>query len=348
MPDVLSLGKQILIQEAETLCALAESIDSRFLQAVYCLLNCNGNVIVCGIGKAGLVGQKLCATFASTGTPSHFLHPAEAVHGDLGKIRKNDVVLFLSQSGETEEITRLLPSVRQFGVPILAITASPKSTLAQNSDIVLPLGHLPEADTLGLAPSTSTTAMMALGDALALTVSQRRRFKAEDFAVFHPGGALGRKLSLVDEQMRTLERCRTAPDSETVREVFVRHRIAGRRSGAVLLIDESGKLSGIFTDSDLARLFEKRDDNLLDKPIRDVMTSNPASVLAGTKMLEAVALMGQRRISELPVVNENGEPVGMIDITDIIAAFPECTVEFSSETLPETPLKTTPALKIAA
>ncbi|MDR0869538.1 MAG: KpsF/GutQ family sugar-phosphate isomerase [Planctomycetaceae bacterium] len=342
MPDVLSLGKQILEQEAQSLRNLSQSLDARFLQAVYYVLQCEGNVIASGIGKAGLIGQKLSATFASTGTPSHFLHPAEAIHGDLGKIGKKDIVLFLSQSGETEEITRLLPPIRQFGVPILAITASEKNTLARSADAVLCIGQLNEADTLGLAPSTSTTAMLALGDALALTASQRRRFRAEDFAVFHPGGALGRKLSLVDDQMRTLDRCRIAPDNETVRDVFVRHRIAGRRSGAVLLTNEHGKLSGIFTDSDLARLFEKRNEYLFDQPIRNVMTAEPASVLSGTKMPAAVAVMGEKRISELPVVNENGEPVGMLDITDVVAVFPEWT-----EAFPQVESET-PKLKIAA
>ena len=326
MPDVLSLGKQILKQEALSILGIAENLDGRFLKAVYRVLHCQGSVIVCGIGKAGLVGQKLAATFASTGTPSHFLHPAEAVHGDLGKIGKNDIVLMLSQSGETEEITRILPSIRHFGTPIIAITATSENTLARDAEVVLPLGRLQEADVLGLAPSTSTAAMIALGDALALVVSQRRRFKADDFAQFHPGGALGRKLSLVDEYLRPLHRCRVAPDSETIREVFVQHCVPGRRSGAILLVDPNGKLSGIFTDSDLARLFEGHNEHRLDAPIRDAMTRKPTSVTLGTRMPEAIGIMGRRRISELPVVDAVGFPVGMIDITDVVAVFPECTV----------------------
>jgi arabinose-5-phosphate isomerase len=326
MPDVLSLGKQILRQESLAIQRLAENLDERFLQAVYRILCCDGNVVVCGIGKAGLVGQKISATLSSTGTPSHFLHPAEAIHGDLGKIGKTDVLLILSQSGETEEILRILPAFHQFRVEMIAITSSEHSTLGRNAHVVLPFGQLVEADQLGLAPSTSTAVMIALGDALALTVSQRRGFRADDFAVFHPGGALGRKLSLVDEHFRTLERCRIAPDHETIREVFVRHRVPGRRSGAILLTHEDGRLSGIFTDSDLARLFEKRNEYLFDRPIREVMTSKPASVLSGTRMLEAIAMMSEKRISELPVVNPEGFPLGIIDITDVVAAFPE-TVE---------------------
>jgi arabinose-5-phosphate isomerase len=335
---MLSFAKQILNQEAQVLQELAARLDERFGQAVQFVLRCQGSIIVCGIGKAGLVGQKLTATFSSTGTPSHFLHPAEAIHGDLGRIGKNDAVLMLSQSGETEEITRLLPSIKQFGVPLLAITATETNTLARNADIVLPLGKFGEADPLGLAPTTSTTAMMALGDALALVVSQRRKFRAEDFAAFHPGGALGRKLCLVEDQMRTLDRCRVAPDTETIREVFVRHSVPGRRSGAILLTNHDGKLSGIFTDSDLARLFEKRNDKMLDRPICEVMTSQLASVHIGSKMLEAIAVMGEKHISELPVIDDEHRPVEMIDITDVVAVFPEYTLEHTISATEDRPI----------
>jgi arabinose-5-phosphate isomerase len=345
MPDVLSLGKQILKQESLAIQELAENLDERFLQAVYRILCCEGNVLVCGIGKAGLVGQKISATLASTGTPSHFLHPAEAVHGDLGKIKKKDVVLILSQSGETEEIVRILPSIRKFRVETIAITASEQSTLARNAHIVLPIGQIEEADSLGLAPSTSTAVMIALGDALALTVSQRRRFRADNFAILHPGGSLGRKLSRVDEYLRGLERCRIAPDSETIREVFVRHRISGRRSGAILLTGNDGRLSGIFTDSDLAKLFEQKYEHLIDLPIRMSMTSKPTAVITGTRMSDAITIMSEKRISELPVVDENGWPIGMIDITDVIAAFPDVEVSGNNRNKQFPPEKT--ILKIA-
>jgi arabinose-5-phosphate isomerase len=345
MTDVLSLGKQILKQESFAIQELAANLDERFLQAVYRILCCEGNVIVCGIGKAGLVGQKISATLASTGTPSHFLHPAEAVHGDLGKIRKKDVVLILSQSGETEEIVRILPSIRQLRVETIAITASEQSTLGKNAHIVLPIGQIEEADSLGLAPSTSTAVMIALGDALALTVSQRRRFRADNFAVFHPGGSLGRKLSRVDEHLRGLERCRIAPDNETIREVFVRHHVSGRRSGAILLTGNDGRLSGIFTDSDLAKLFEQKHEHLIDLPIRMSMTSKPTTIITGTRMSEAIAIMSEKRISELPVVDENGLPIGMIDITDVIAAFPDFEVSGNNVNEQFPPEKT--ILKIA-
>lgn len=325
MLDVLTLGKQILLREALSIQKLATQLDARFLQAVYQILCCEGTVVVCGIGKAGLVGKKVSATLSSTGSPSHFLHPAEALHGDLGKVKSGDVMLIFSQSGETEEIIRILPALRSLRVSMIAITASDQSTLARNSEIVLPIGRLDEADIHGLAPSTSTAVMIALGDALALTVSERRGFQAEHFAKLHPGGALGRKLSLVDEHMRNLNRCRVAPDSETIREVFARHSVSGRRSGAILLTQRDGRLSGIFTDSDLARIFERGNEHLLDAPIRCVMTLKPTAVVLGTRMLEAIAIMGEKRISELPITDHEGFPVGMIDITDVVAAFPEYT-----------------------
>jgi arabinose-5-phosphate isomerase len=283
---------------------------------------CAGSVIVSGIGKAGLVGQKIAATFASTGTRSHFLHPAEAIHGDLGKIGADDLLLLLSHSGETDEMLRLLPSLHELGVPMLVITGRPKSSLARQASVTLWIGQIQEAGQLQLAPTTSTTAMLALGDALALAVSERRGFTAHDFARFHPGGSLGRKLARVDELMRPLAECRIARDQLTVREVLVSVGRPGRRSGAVLLTDECGVLSGIFTDSDLARLLEQQRDRLLDQPIAQVMTRSPATVTAGTMMTEAVAILTRLKISELPVTDDQRHPVGLIDITDVVAFLP--------------------------
>ncbi len=319
----LEKARAILRHEAAAVLEIAESLGESFSEAVALLLECRGCVILSGIGKAGLIAQKLVATLASTGTPSHFLHPAEAIHGDLGRVTADDLVIMFSQSGETEEVVRILPSLAEMGAPIIAVTASEDCTLARHAAVVLPLGKRKEADPLNLAPSTSTTAMLAIGDALALVVSAERGFLAEHFAKFHPGGSLGRKLSLVEEYMRPIDECRVAPDTETVREIFMRHRVPGRRSGAVILRDERGRLSGIFTDSDLARLFELRDDGGLDHSIADVMTKTPLVVVRGSKMLEAVAIMAKRKISELPVIDENRIPVGMLDITDVVAHFPE-------------------------
>jgi arabinose-5-phosphate isomerase len=340
-PDALSpfeqlrLARQIIQQESRTLRDVAQRLDSQFCRAVEYLYRCRGSVIVCGMGKAGLVGQKIMATLASTGTPSHCLHPAEAVHGDLGRIQHDDVMLILSQSGETEEIVRILPTLGELGVPILAVTAKADSSLGRAAAVVLELGALNEACPLGLAPTTSTTAMLALGDALALVTSRMRDFAREDFARSHPAGSLGRKLSKVEHHLRDLARCRVASEEKTVRQVFVDLSVPGRRTGAIMLVDGQRKLSGIFTDSDLARLFEHRREHALDRPIREVMTAGPVTVRVGTKMLDAVATMAQRKISELPVVDAEGRPVGLIDVTDVVGLFPEVDQRGSEPSRPE-------------
>jgi arabinose-5-phosphate isomerase len=333
--EQLRAAQEILQRESQSLAELAGTLDSRFCQAVDLLYSCRGSVIVSGMGKAGLVGQKIMATLASTGTRSHCLHPAEAVHGDLGRIHPEDVMLILSQSGETEEVVRLLPSLAEFGVPIIAITARSDSTLAMAATVTLELGLQEEACVLGLAPSTSTTAMLAIGDALALVTSRMRNFAREDFARFHPAGSLGRKLSKVEHHMRPLEHCRVADDGKTVREVFVGLSVPGRRTGAIMLVDAGGKLTGIFTDSDLARLFEHRREHALDGPIRAVMTAHPIAVRAGARMADAVAVMAGRKISELPVVDEAGRPVGLVDVTDLVGLVPQETP--ASETGPTKP-----------
>ena len=321
--EQLRYARQILQLESRTLAQLATRLNHDFCKAVEHLYRCRGSVIVSGMGKAGLVGRKIMATLASTGTRSHCLHPAEAVHGDLGRIHHQDVILLLSQSGETEEVVRLLPSLAELGVPVLAITGRADSTLGRAATVTLELGPVEEACSLGLAPSTSTTAMLALGDALALVTSQMRNFDRDDFARFHPGGSLGRKLSKVEHHLRGLQQCRVAADSKTVREVFVGASLPGRRTGAIMLVDEAGKLTGIFTDSDLARLFERRRDLDLDLPIRQLMTAHPLTIQLGSRMADAVTLMAERKISELPVVDSQGRPVGLIDVTDVVGMFPD-------------------------
>jgi arabinose-5-phosphate isomerase len=270
------------------------------------------------MGKAGLIGQKISATLSSTGTRAHFLHPAEAFHGDLGRIHPDDVVIMLTQSGETAEVVQLLPSLRDFRVPLVAITASKSSSIGRAATVVIELGDLEEVCSLGLAPSTSTTAMLAVGDALALVLSKMRNFQADDFARFHPGGALGRKLSRVDDVMRPLTECRCASDALSTREVIVACTKPGRRSGAIMLTDKNGRLTGLFTDSDLARLFERRDEAALDGPIRKVMAARPTTVPSGTRVGDAVSLLAQRKFSELPVVDKAGHPIGLVDVTDIV------------------------------
>jgi arabinose-5-phosphate isomerase len=316
--EQLRAAREILRLEAVALWKLSDRLGPTFGEAVRLLFDCRGSAIVTGIGKAGIIGQKISATFASTGTRAHFLHPAEAFHGDLGRVHRDDVVVMLTQSGETTEVVQLLPSLREFGVPIVAVTASRASSVGQAAEVVMELGELEEACSLGLAPSTSTTAMLALGDALALVLSKMRDFRAEDFARFHPGGALGRKLSRVDDLMRPLDQCRCAEDAQSVREVIVACIKPGRRTGAIMLTDASGRLTGLFTDSDLARLFERRDEAAIDRPIRSVMVSNPTTILSGARVRDAVALLAVRKFSELPVVDAAGRPIGLVDVTDVV------------------------------
>jgi arabinose-5-phosphate isomerase len=321
--EQLRYAREIIQLEAQALGRVSRRLDGEFCRAIETLFGCRGSAIATGIGKAGLIAQKIAATLASTGTRSHYLHPGEAVHGDLGRIHRDDVVLIFSQSGETEEVVRLLPSLADFGVKTIAITGRRASTLGRAADVTVELGPLQEACTLGLAPSTSTTAMLALGDALALVTSRMRDFRREDFARFHPAGSLGRQLSKVDDYMRPLADCRVASESQNVREVFVERSRAGRRTGAIMLTDARGRLAGLFTDSDLARLFENHRDTALDRPIREVMTSRPRTVGQGSMMVDAVAIMAERKISELPVIDAAGRPRGLIDITDVVGLFPE-------------------------
>jgi arabinose-5-phosphate isomerase len=320
--EQLRLGRDVIRTEGQTLLALADQLGEDFCHAVALLHSARGSVIVSGMGKAGLIGQKIAATFASTGTRSHFLHPAEAIHGDLGRLHSEDVALVLSFSGRTEEVVRILRPLRELRVPIIAMTGQPDSPLGKQAMITLDLGSISEACPLRLAPTASTTAMLALGDALALVVSRIRGFSSEDFARFHPGGSLGRKLSRVDEAMRPLTQCRVARASQTLRETLVGQSRPGRRTGAIMVVDEAGLLVGIFTDSDLARLLEANRDAAIDGPLADVMTREPASIAVGELLSAACELLSRRKISELPVVDQDGRPVGLIDITDVVGLTP--------------------------
>jgi arabinose-5-phosphate isomerase len=318
----LAFARDVLRIEAEALGRVRARLDASITRAADLVFRCAGSVIVTGMGKAGIVGQKLAATLASTGTAAFPLHPAEAVHGDLGRIRSGDIVVALSQSGETDEVLRLVPAIRRIGAVLVAITERRTSSLGRAADLCITLGPIEEACPLGLAPSASTTALMAVGDALALLVSRLRDFSTEDFAAYHPGGSLGRRLGRVEDVMRTGHRCRVAPVDRTVREVFVSLAGPRRRSGAVLIVDEFERLVGIFTDSDLARLFEQRKDEALDRPIGEVMTPDPVQLRVGATVLDAVEAMRDKKISELPVVDRAGRPVGLVDLTDLIDLVP--------------------------
>jgi arabinose-5-phosphate isomerase len=318
----LDHARQVLRTEAAALEQVAARLDDSFLEAIELLYRCAGRVCVTGTGKSADVGQKIAGTLNSMGTRSYILDATRAVHGDLGMVHPNDVILALSHSGESEEILRLMAPLRQLATAVVVITGNGQSTLAKQADVALVYGPLEEVCPLGLAPSTSTTTMIALGDALAFVLSEMREFTREDFARYHPAGSLGRKLVKVEAAMREGTELRIASCDETVREVFSRLRRRGRRIGAVMLIDAEGRLCGLFTDSDLARLFERRQDTALDRPIHEVMTANPITVLQGTRVADAVDILRLRKISELPVVDDTGRPIGMLDITDLIGLMP--------------------------
>jgi arabinose-5-phosphate isomerase len=335
--DHLAYARQIVRAEADALEQVAGRLDGSFLQAIDLFYHCAGRVAITGTGKSADVGQKIAGTFNSTGTRAYLLDATRAVHGDLGMVHPNDVVLLLSHSGESEEIVRLLEPLRQLAAALVGLTGNGHSTLARKADVALVLGPLEEVCPLGLAPSTSTTAMIAVGDALAFVLTRMREFTHEDFARYHPAGSLGRKLVKVEAVMRRGDDLRMAPCHETVRAVFGSVRRRGRRTGAVILTDAESRLCGLFTDSDLARLIEQRRDAAPDRPISEVMTANPVTVPVGTRVLEAVEILRHRKISELPVVDGAGRPVGLLDITDLIGLVPQ-------ENAPEVE---TPAVRVA-
>jgi arabinose-5-phosphate isomerase len=316
--EQLRMATSVIRQEADSLNRLANSLPVDFCAAVELMLNCRGVVMVTGVGKAGWIGQKISASLASTGTLSHFLHPAEAMHGDLGRIRAGDVILVLSNSGETAEVTDLLPSFKSLGAKVVAVTGRTESKLAKHADLTLTYGETTEACPLGLAPSTSTTTMLAMGDALTLVVAKMRSFQSTDFAKFHPGGSLGKKLARVEDVMRSIDDCRVAQENETVREIYVRSGAENRRAGVVLVVNGAGCLTGIFTDSDLARLLGRQKDTDFDSPIAEVMTTSPVTVSVGTKATVAIETLASRNLSELPVVDDAGALKGLVDITDVV------------------------------
>jgi len=311
--------RQYVAAEADAIHSCAAGLSPSAVRAAELTAECDGCVVITGVGKAGLVGQKLVATLASTGNPAHFLHPSEAVHGDLGRVRENDIVWALSNSGRSEEVVRIAPHLREHCSGLIAITANEDNPLAAAADCVVAIGKHREACPNGLAPTCSTAVMMAVGDAIAMLASQLKQFTSQDFARFHPGGALGRKLASVDQIMRPLDQCRVAGTETTIRDAMVTASKAGRRTGAIMLVDPDGRLAGLFTDSDLARILEQRDDVALDQPIASKMTHHPITAHNGCSLQEAMAILSHRRISELPVIDDDQRPIGLIDITDLVS-----------------------------
>jgi arabinose-5-phosphate isomerase len=315
--DRLARARRVLAIEAHALEALGTRLDARFARAVALLLECRGKVVVTGIGKAGLVGRKIAATLASTGTSAIFLHAAEARHGDAGTVARGDVLLALSYSGETE-VVGLLPVVRRFGVPVVALTGNADSSLARGADVVVDVGVADEGCPLGLAPMASTTAMMAAGDALAAVLLEERGFTEADFAVLHPGGALGRRLVRVEDLMHRGAALPTVGEAAPLKDVLV--EMSSKRLGMTVVVDAAGELAGIVTDGDLRRALERAHD-VRPLAARDLMTRNPRTITPSALAAQAWAAMEQHQITSLLVVADGSRtPAGVIHLHDVLRA----------------------------
>jgi len=315
----LDYARSVIEAEADAIASLTPIVDASFARAAEMIFNCAGSAIVSGIGKAGIIGQKISATLASTGTPSHFLHPAEAVHGDLGRLRKSDIVLVLSYGGETDEVVRLINLVKHLEIKLISITGEKNSTLSKYADVVLCMGRMSEACPLGVAPSVSTTCMLAVGDALAFTVMKARNFSVEDYVRFHPGGSLGAKLMTVEQSMmfKPGEKLPVAQFSNTIEKLLAKTSDV-KRHGAVMVVDQIGRLVGLITDGDLRRLLTKEGRRAFEMKAGDIMTANCKRIRADALACEATAIFHKYRIDELPVVDANDKPVGLIDVQDIV------------------------------
>lgn len=311
-------AKQVLKIESECIRRLSSRIDKDFEKAVNLIFSCRGSVVVTGMGKAGIMGQKISATLASTGTPSLWLHSAEAIHGDLGRVRKQDIVIAISNSGETEEIVKLIPNIKKIGARLIGITGNVRSTLAKNSDATLDVSIKEEACPLGLAPMASTTTILAMGDALCAALMDKKGFKRSDFAFLHPGGNLGKQLLLkVEDIMRKGAQNPIVKGHKKIKDVLLAITVA--RAGSATVIDKKGKLIGIFTDGDLRRHLEDG-LNLSKKRVKDVMTKRPKTLKKGCLAVEALRILQEYKIDEIPIVDEKGRAIGLVDVQDLLKA----------------------------
>lgn len=314
--ESLKVASMVIKTEADAILALLNRLGEEFEQAVDLMYQCEGKVIVTGMGKPGIIARKISATLNSTGTPSQFVHPAEASHGDLGSVLEKDVIIVISNSGETDEIKSLLPFLKRIGAKVIAMTGNLQSTLAKSADIVLDITIQKEACPLGLAPTASTTVSLVMGDALAMALLEKKGLKPEEYAFYHPGGSLGRKLTLkVEDIMRTSDANPTVDEKMCLQDVLL--RVTTAHAGAACVIDQEGRLVGIFTDGDLRRHLEQ-DPAIFKKPILEMMTRHPKSIQIGKMAIEALRIMKDLRIDELPVVDEEGRPVGLVDVQDLI------------------------------
>ncbi len=311
-------AERVVACEIEALEEVRRRLGPDFARAVDMVLETEGRVVTTGMGKAGIIARKVSATLASTGTPSIYIHPAEARHGDLGRICQGDLLLALSKSGETEEVLLLIPAVRAAGVRVLAMTESRDSDLGRVADLVLELGPISEAGSMGLAPTASTAALMALGDALALVVQEGRGFGPEDFARFHPGGSLGRRLLKVEEIMRRGERNPLVRANATIRETLVVMTKTPGRPGAAVVVGDDGRLLGIFTDGDLRRSLDGAEEGFLERRVSEFMTKDPKRIGRDKLAADALSLLHEHRIDQAPVVDEEGRAVGLVDVQDLL------------------------------
>ncbi|MEE9499835.1 MAG: KpsF/GutQ family sugar-phosphate isomerase [Candidatus Omnitrophota bacterium] len=314
----INRAKKVLDIEARAILDLAKKIDKNFDKTIDFLTKVKGRVIVTGMGKPGFIAQKISATLSSTGTPSLYLHPAEALHGDLGRVTKEDCLLTFSNSGETEEVIKLLPIVKKIGARLIAIVGNTKSTIAKNADFVLDVSVKKEACSLGLAPTTSTTAMLAMGDALCVSLLDRKGFKEKDFAFYHPGGALGKRLLLkVEDIMRKGAANPIVGENARVKNVLL--KITKARAGSASVVNKAGRLKGIFTDGDLRRHLDAK-INIANKKIKDIMTKSPTTIKKDRLAAEAFQILRSKKIDEIPVVDNKGRPIGLLDVQDILKA----------------------------
>jgi arabinose-5-phosphate isomerase len=320
--DILNEGRNVFKKEIETLNYIKDNLNESFIELVELIQETKGRVIITGMGKAGHIGKKVSATMSSLGIISFFLHPAEGLHGDLGIVSSEDIIIVFSKSGETDEVLGLIPSIKNIGAKIVSITCRETSSLSDESDLKIMLPILEEASAYQLAPTTSTTAMLVFGDALAIVLSKLKGFTPDDFAVFHPSGSLGKKLLLrVENLMKRDEENATVLTGATLKEAIV--EMSKKGLGAVSIIDQDKKLKGILTDGDLRRIFEKLDTiDILNKKVDELMIKNPIFVQYNEKAVEVLELMENRKkqLSVVPVVNEKGTVVGMLRVHDIIKA----------------------------
>lgn len=317
----LAYAREVLNAEIRAIELVRDRMGATFEEAIDRIMalreSGGGHVVTCGMGKAGLIAKKVSATLASCGTPSFYLHPADALHGDLGMVRAGDVCLILSNSGESDEITHLLPCLRRLGPTLIAVTGNDRSTLAAHADILLPLGHIEEACPLGLAPTATTTAMLALGDALAMCLMRRSGFAVQDYAHVHPGGQLGRRALPIGEVMRVGEAVAHVPPHTSVGETIL--RMTAARSGAAVVVDEADRVLGIFCDGDLRRGLEREPD-ILRQPVGSFMTVSCTTVPRDMVAGDVLVLMREKRIAEIPVLAEDGTLAGVADMKGLVSS----------------------------